>query len=212
MNEELITFLNQMISQPLLDSVIGVPMTAKFTRAEIEHLIKPVDDNSAFNKNGGFVLRMPDGINMVLSVATYWDLPNARMPHEDLGTITARMSREIVKTTSPFAHDDATSAKSDLIFFKTWQIKNLLENADGIRFRRTFCFFNHPNGGHDCWYENLIAEPTPKGLFDIYRRNDQPIGSDLTNYEYGFACPPNWEPITFTIKLGHKSPLSLFRR
>jgi hypothetical protein len=81
----------------------------------------------------------------------------------------------------------------DFVFFPTSEVKRLLsvKDAQGLEFTKTYHNFNGP-GGKDFLYQNLVATPYPNGFFEQAKAGKSLVGSELTEYSSGFACPPIW--------------------
>ncbi len=81
----------------------------------------------------------------------------------------------------------------DFVFFPTLEVQRLLKvgGAEGLEFTKTYCVFSGPDG-KDFLYQNLVATPYPNGFFEQAKAEKLLAGSELTEFSYGFACPPIW--------------------
>lgn len=91
----------------------------------------------------------------------------------------------------------------DFVFFPTLEIQRLLSvsGAQGLEFTKTYCVFSG-QGGKDVVYQNLVATPYPNGFFEQAKAGAQLMGNELTEYSYGFACPPIWHQREFSFNVG----------
>jgi hypothetical protein len=186
-------------------SNVGEPMSVVFYRDEIEPLINAALGSVSFTTAtipGGFIIKREPTQEFSLSIAIWGDddYPSASSETKLMElSRKRRMMNEIVQSSSPFASAEAKQAKFEVVYFTMQQIKDLLkdQSVQAIKFRRTLCLFNHPNGGISCWYENLVAEPYDTGFFEKLITGKGTRGPEITNYTFGFACPPNWRTVYF---------------
>jgi hypothetical protein len=87
----------------------------------------------------------------------------------------------------------------DFVFFPTSEIQRLLnvKGADGskvgsLQFTKIYSTFNGL-GGKDFLFQNLVVTPYPNGFFEQAKAGKELMGSELTEYSHGFACPPRWD-------------------
>ena len=62
-------------------------------------------------------------------------------------------------------------------------------NKEGIRFRKSYCLWNGQK------FQNLISEVYPSGYITKLINNQISQGENIADYNYGFACPPDWTPV-----------------